>query len=99
MLSLMPMPPAVAWPYDWRALSLLPGDHRVRGTLGRQGLDDHRTMVGVTTDRIWAGVGQDFQCFVDRSSHNASPCAPCVTRLRVVIHPTPSRSPPGAGHV
>src|SRR5262245_11778820 len=83
----------------WQAHLLLPGDHRVRETLGKQGLGDQRTIVGVTTNHIWAGVGQDFQCFVDRSSHDDSPYAPWVTRPRVVVHSTPSRSPPGAGHV
>src|SRR5262249_52293178 len=58
-----------------------------------------RTMVGVTADHIWAGSEQDSQSFVDRSSHDDSPYAPCVTRPRVVVHPTPSRSPPGTGNV
>src|SRR5215468_6742269 len=92
-------PPDCRLSMRWQAHHLLQGDHRVGGTLGKQGLGDQRTIVGVTTDHIWAGSGRDFQSFVDRSSHDDSPCAPCVTRPRVVVHPTPSRSPPGTGHV
>src|SRR5437867_1165067 len=36
-----------------------PGENRVGATQGTQGLGDHRAMIGVATDQIWAGVMQD----------------------------------------
>jgi len=46
-----------------------PWENCVGTTQGKEGLGDHGTVVGVTTDQIRAGAVQEFQCFLDSSTH------------------------------